>query len=282
MKTLGNKVVALTGAASGIGRELALALASMGSHLALSDVDMEGLLAVQEECEAIGHPVHVALVDVSDKKEVEEWAGEVNEHYGQVHVLINNAGIAAHGTIEELPDEIFEQVMSVNFWGVVHGTRAFLPFLKRASQAHIVNLSSLFGLVGIPGQGAYNASKFAVRGFSEALTQELELLSPHVKCSCVHPGGVKTNIARAARFVGQQLGRTDPDKLARRFDKVASTTAEDAAQQIIAGLLADKRRILVGKDAQMLDALQRFIPSHYHDIVMRPYKKGLQRAKRSK
>lgn len=273
MKTLKNRVVALTGASSGIGEALALELAGRGAHLSLSDIDEVGLARIKEQCEGLGANVFVQPVDVGDKASLVAWAEATSNHFGVVHVLINNAGIAVHGTIEELPDEIFERVMQVNFWGVVHGTRAFLPYIKRANDAHVVNLSSLFGLVGIPGQSAYNASKFAVRGFSEALIQELAILAPHVHCTCVHPGGVKTNIARAAGFVGQQLGSTDLERLARRFDKMARTTPQSAAKQIVAAILANERRLLVGQDAVLLDLVQRLLPTRYHDITSRPYKK---------
>ena len=273
MKTLKNRVVALTGASSGIGEALALELAGRGAHLSLSDIDEVGLARIKEQCEGLGANVFVQAVDVGDKASLVAWAEATSNHFGVVHVLINNAGIAVHGTIEELPDEIFERVMQVNFWGVVHGTRAFLPYIKRANDAHVVNLSSLFGLVGIPGQSAYNASKFAVRGFSEALIQELAILAPHVHCTCVHPGGVKTNIARAAGFVGQQLGSTDLERLARRFDKMARTTPQSAAKQIVAAILANERRLLVGQDAVLLDLVQRLLPTRYHDITSRPYKK---------
>lgn len=277
MKSLKNRVVALTGASSGIGQALAVELAKRGAHLSLSDVDEVGLARIKEQCEALGASVFVQVVDVASKEALEAWAEATSNHFGVVHAIINNAGIAVHGTIEELPDEVFERVMQVNFWGVVHGTRAFLPYLKRAKDAHVVNLSSLFGLVSIPGQSVYNASKFAVRGFSEALIQELAILSPHVHCTCVHPGGVKTNIARAAGFVGQQLGSTDLERLARRFDKMARTTPESAARQIIEAMLSNKRRLLVGQDAVFLDLVQRLLPSRYHDITLKPYRKIFER-----
>ncbi len=282
MKTFKDRVVALTGASSGIGYALALDLAKRGAHLALSDVDEVGLARVQSECEHHGVRVMISKVDVADRDAIYQWAEEVVQHFGVVHGIINNAGVAIHGSAEEIPDEVFERVMQINFWGVVHGTRAFLPHLKRTQDAHIVNISSVFGIVGIPGQSAYNASKFAVRGFSEALIQELSMLSPHVHCTCVHPGGVKTNIAKASKFIGQQLGRTDGERLARRFDKMAKTSPEQASRTILKGVLENKNRVLVGQDAMALDALQRLIPGAYHAVTARPYAKILARDKNRK
>lgn len=277
MKTFKERVIALTGASSGIGHALALELASRGAHLALCDVDEVGLVRVQAECERLGARVLVTQVDVASRDALYGWAEEVVGHFGVVHGLVNNAGIAIHGSVEETPDEVFAHVMQVNFWGVVHGTRAFLPHLKHASDAHIVNISSVFGLVGIPGQSAYNASKFAVRGFSESLIQELSMLAPHVHCTCVHPGGIKTNIARAASFVGQGLGSVDVERLAMRFDKMARTTPERAAEIIVKAALENRHRVLVGQDAIGLDLLQRLLPNAYHALTSRPYAKILAR-----
>lgn len=279
MKTFKDRVVALTGASSGIGLALAEELAARGAHLALCDVDEVGLARTQDLCEKRGARVFCTRVDVSDQAAVEQWARDVIAHYGVCHAIFNNAGIAIHGTVEEVPLEVFERVMEVNFWGVVHGSRAFLPYLKKAQEGHVVNLSSIFGIVGVPGQSAYNASKFAVRGFSEALHQELTLLAPHVHCTCVHPGGIKTNIARAASFIGQQLGATDATRLSRRFDKMARTTPERAAQIILRAVLRDQPRVLVGEDALLLDLAQRLVPAHYHPLLSGSYKRILEREK---
>ena len=279
MKSLTQRVVALTGAASGIGEALALNFARRGAKLALSDLNEEGLERVGEECEALGASVHLTGLDVSERDAVYAWADQVASHYGQAHVIVNNAGVALHATIEETPDAIFERVMAVNFWGVVHGTRAFLPHLKRAEWGHVVNISSVCGLVAVPGQGAYNASKFAVRGFSEALTQELQLLSPHVGCTCVFPGGVRTPIVKAAAklFLGQQLGHIDSAILSRRFDKLARTSPERAAEAITSAIEANTPRLLVGDDARLIDTLQRLLPSGHGWLIRLPYARILAR-----
>lgn len=280
MKTFKNRVAAITGASSGIGRALAVELASRGTNLALSDVDEVGMAETRRQCEAAGVKVITDAVDVSDRDAVYAWADRVVAHYGVVHMIFNNAGIAIHATNEEVPIEVFRRVIDIDFWGVVYGTRAFLPHLKKAPEAHIVNISSVFGLVGVPGQGPYNCAKFAVRGFSESLRQELDLLAPHVRCSCVHPGGIKTNIARAAGYIGQQLGVVDREALARRFDKLAQTTPEEAAGVIVDGVRRDQARILVGQDARLLDAIQRLAPQRYQAFMRRPYEKILKRNKR--
>lgn len=269
MKTFRNRVVAVTGAASGIGQALAIDLAERGARLAISDVDEVGLEQTLQRCEAAGAEVHARHLDVREREELEAWPAQIEEHFGDVHAVINNAGVAIVGTIDELPLEVFEHVIDINFWGVVHGTRAFLPYLKRAEEGHVVNISSIFGIIGVAGQGPYNASKFAVKGFSECLKQELDMLAPHVKVTCVHPGGIKTNIARAASFVGEALGGGDHARFARRFDRMAQTTPERAAEVILAGVLRDQPRVLVGPDAKLLDLAQRVAPATYHGIVMR-------------
>ncbi len=270
MKTFQDRVAAITGAASGIGRALAQDLASRGAHLAISDVDEVGLAETKRRCIEQGARVHTRVVDVSQKDEIEAWCREVVGEFGRVHMVFNNAGIAAHGTTEEIPDEIYERVLSINFWGVVHGTRAFLPHLKRANEGHVINISSLFGLISVAGQGPYNAAKFAVRGFTECLKQEMDLTAPTVKVTCVHPGGIKTNIARSSHFTGQGLGPTSHEKMANRFDNVlARTSAEDAAAIILDAVLRDEPRVLVGPDAKVIDLVQRLMPRRYHGLVTR-------------
>jgi NAD(P)-dependent dehydrogenase (short-subunit alcohol dehydrogenase family) len=267
MRTYQNRVAAITGAASGIGRALAKELAARGAHLALSDVQEDALAETAAQCERLGARVTTRILDVTDRKAFDAWAKSVADEFGDVHMIFNNAGIAIHGTFEEVPDEVFERVIDVDFWGVIHGTRAFLPYLKRASEGHIINISSVFGIIGVPGQSAYNSAKFAVRGFTECLRQELDLSHPHVRATCVHPGGIKTNIAAAASFVGQGFGKTEPDALARDFDKLARTTPEVAARVILSGVLEDRARILIGPDATVIDVIQRAMPGSYHSLV---------------
>ncbi len=270
MKTLHDKVVVITGAGSGIGRALAVLAAGHGSRLALSDVDLPGL----EETavlvtEATGHTPRIDRLDVRDRAAMGTYAADVAEDLGRVNVVINNAGIALHGDFEVLDYPSIERIMDVDFWGVVHGSKEFLPFLIASGDGHLVNISSLFGLLSVPGQSAYNAAKFAVRGFTESVRQEMLVAGHRVQVSCVHPGGIKTAIARNAVSVGRDQAAT-----AKFFDtKLARTSPERAAEVIIAGVLADKPRILVGSDAKALDLMVRTIGPRYQNVVARTMRK---------
>jgi NAD(P)-dependent dehydrogenase (short-subunit alcohol dehydrogenase family) len=265
MRTLDGKVVVITGAGSGIGRELALNAAAKGALLALSDIDEVGLMETAERAGArMAREIRTDKLDVSDRAAMASYAASVREELGRVNLVINNAGVALHGDFEEMSYEQFEWVMGINFWGVVSGTKEFLPHLIESGDGHLVNISSLFGLMGMPGQSAYNASKFGVRGFTEALRQEMLVAGHPVQVSCVHPGGIKTAIARNARTTASH----DPATVARLFDKkLAKTTAEAAAQVIIDGILADKPRIVVGTDAKVLDAFVRLAGPRYQGVV---------------
>ena len=267
MKTLDGKVVVITGAGSGIGRELALNAAAKGAVLALSDKDEVGLLETAERARTrMARDVRVDKLDVSDRAAMKEYAASVREELGRVNVVVNNAGVALHGDFEETSYEHFEWIMDVNFWGVVNGTKEFLPHLIASGDGHVVNISSLFGLLGMPGQSAYNSSKFAVRGFTEALRQEMLIAKHPVEVSCVHPGGIKTAIARNARTTAAH----DQATVAEFFDKkLARTTAEKAAQIIIDGILANKPRIVVGADAKFLDLWVRAVGARYQSVVAR-------------
>jgi len=269
MKTLAGKVCAITGAASGIGRALALELAGQGCALALADVDEAGLAACAAQARDRGVAVTSQRVDVADRALVYDWAEAVVRAHGRVHVVVNNAGVAHAGLIEETSDADLEWVMGINFWGVVHGTRAFLPHLKAAGEGHVVNVSSVFGLFAQPGMGAYNASKFAVRGFTEALRQELDLARCGVSATCVHPGGIRTNIARSARLGAsvRQLTGADGEASRARFERALRTAPQAAAQAIVAGIRADARRVLIGADAWLLDQMQRSWPAGYQRLV---------------
>ncbi len=196
MKSFQNKVAAVTGAASGIGRALAIDLAQRGCRLAISDVNEAGLAETADLARAAGAEVAQQLVDVADRQAVQAWADSTAAEYGQVNLVFNNAGVALAASVKSLEYEDFEWLMGINFWGVVHGTKSFLPHLLEAGEGHIVNVSSVFGLAGFPGQSAYNAAKFAVRGFTDSLREELEMMNCGVSATCVHPGGIKTNIAR--------------------------------------------------------------------------------------
>jgi NAD(P)-dependent dehydrogenase (short-subunit alcohol dehydrogenase family) len=265
MRTFDGKVAVITGAGSGIGRALALNLAARGAVLALSDKDEVGLLETAERATARhAREVHTEKLDVSDRSAMADYARSVAADLGRVNVVFNNAGVALHGDFEEMSYEQFEWVMNVNFWGVVNGSKEFLPHLIASGEGHLVNISSLFGLMGMPGQSAYNASKFGVRGFTEALRTEMLLNRHPVKVSCVHPGGIKTAIARNARTTDSH----DPQSVAQLFDKkLARTSADKAAAIIVEGVLKDRPRIVVGGDAVLLDAYVRLVGARYQSAV---------------
>jgi short-subunit dehydrogenase len=275
MKTVSGKVAAITGAASGIGRATAVLLARRGCHVAISDVNEAGLQETAEQCRGHGVEVRTARVDVAQRAEVHAWADAVARELGVVHIIINNAGVALGATIEDTSYEDFEWLMNINFWGVVHGTKAFLPHLRAAGEGHIVNISSVFGLIAVPTQGAYNAAKFAVKGFTEALRQELEVDTDRIGVTCVHPGGIKTNLARSARFT-ERPGWVDL-KSTQDFEKVFTTTPERAAADILAAILKNRRRQLIGGDAVFIDLLQRTLPTLYQRLLVA----GARRRRRS-
>lgn len=264
MKDFNQKVAAITGAASGIGRSLAVALAAAGANLALSDIDEVGLRETAALCE--DHPVKVTtdVVDVADRAAVHAWADEVVATHGKVNLIFNNAGVAVSYTVEQMSYEDLDWLMGINFWGVVHGTKAFLPHLKESGEGHIVNVSSVFGLIGVPTQSAYNAAKFAVRGFTDALRLELEAERSPVSCTTVHPGGVKTNIVANARLHDDdtKLGLgSDPVAM---FDRIATTTPERAAAVILDAVRHDRRRVVVGIDGMFIDLISRLPAAVYH------------------
>lgn len=258
MKKLKGRVAAITGTGSGIGRALAVELAGRGMHLALSDVDEAGLAETVALCEGHGVKVTSQRVDVADRDAVFAWADQVVAEHGAVNIVVNNAGVAVAASIESVSFDDFEWLMNINFWGVVHGTKAFLPHLKRAGAGHIVNLSSVFGLIGVPSQGTYNASKFAVRGFTDALRIELDVDKCGVSATTVHPGGIKTNIARNARMdESVTVVAGSRDQAVADFDKVAITSPEKAAKAIVKAVRRNRRRLLIGPDAKVIDGLSR-------------------------
>lgn len=265
MKTLKDKVVVVTGAGSGIGRALALNLAGKGARLALSDWDTAGLGETASLVKArTGEEPRTDKLDVRDRAAMAAYATSVAEEFGVVNVVVNNAGIALHGDFEDVSYEQFDKIIDVDFWGVVQGTKEFLPHLIASGDGHVVNISSLFGLLGIPGQTAYNSAKFAVRGFTEALRQEMLVNGHQIGVTCVHPGGIKTAIARNAEVAGEG----DQARFAALFDKhLARTTAEQAADQIVKGILKKRARVVIGLDAKALDALVRISGPHYQRVV---------------
>jgi short-subunit dehydrogenase len=264
------KAAAVTGAASGIGRALALQLAARGSDLALADVDEPGLQTVADEiAHAHGRSALIRRVDVSDRSQVEHFARDATATFPKLCVLINNAGVALQGQFDELELAQIQWLMGINFWGVVHGTYAFLPHLQKQPLAHIANLSSIFGIVAPPGHSAYVASKFAVRGFSESVRHELTMNNSAVRLSVVHPGGVKTNIARNSRPGAHLRHHTGRAEALERFDQIAGTTPVAAAERIIRGIERNEPRILIGRDARIMDWIQRLRPARYWALMAR-------------
>jgi NADP-dependent 3-hydroxy acid dehydrogenase YdfG len=260
MKNLNGKVVALTGAASGIGRCLAIQLSDLGCHLALADVDESGL---QETITLLTNTTKVSLhvVDVANKDRVYAWADEVVAEHGQVDVVINNAGVVSSARLDEISYEDFDWVFNIVFYGVLFSTKAFLPYLKERPEANIVNISSVNGFFPFPQNGPYNVAKHAVKGLNQTLIQELRHTS--VRVTSVHPGGIKTNIVRNARFAPGG----DKGVMVKNFDKAAGTSPEKAASIIISALQKNRKRQLVGKDAVIFDILVRLFPQGFSDLV---------------
>lgn len=268
MKNFKNKVAAITGAGSGMGQQLAILLAKAGCHVSISDVNEKGLAETAALLKAYDVRVTTKKVDVSKQDQVKAWAAETAQNHGSINMIFNNAGVALGSTVEGASYEDIEWIMGINFWGVVYGTKEFLPFLKKSGEGHIINTSSLFGLTAQPTQSAYNSSKFAVRGFTESLRQELDIENKGVSALCVHPGGIRTNIANDARMNDslRSLGM-NPEKSAKAFNKLLRMPAEEAAQQILDAVLQNKRRLLIGNDAKAIDIMQRILPASYQKVT---------------
>ncbi|WP_297616575.1 SDR family NAD(P)-dependent oxidoreductase [Nocardia sp.] len=258
-----DKVCVITGAGSGIGRALAENLGRRGAKLALSDIDTEGLAETVKRCEKYGVEIKSDRLNVAEREAVLLYADAVKAHFGKVNQIYNNAGIAHHGDVIKTDFKDIDRIMDVDFYGVVNGTKAFLPYLIESGAGHVVNISSLFGLIAVPGQSAYNAAKFAVRGFTEALRQEMLISGDPVKVTCVHPGGIKTAVARNST-VAEGL---DQKNLAALFDKqLALHTPEMAAQTITEGVARGHGRVLIGWEAKLLDLFVRSTGSYYQRI----------------
>jgi short-subunit dehydrogenase len=274
MTAIRGAAAAVTGAASGIGRALAIELAARGCDLALADRDEAGLQTVAAEiAKAHSRKVSVHRVDVGERTGIADFATAAIAAHPSLNILINNAGVALLGNFHEIDQAEMEWLFNINFWGVVHSTRAFLPHLATRPAAHIVNISSIYGIVAPPGQTAYSSAKFAVRGLSESLRHELQVADSPVRLSVVHPGGVLTNIARNMRM---GTGVSDNERRAQAidwFDQFAGTTPKDAALRIIRGVEKNEPRILIGGDARFLDLLQRFRPATYWRVMARRVEK---------
>jgi NAD(P)-dependent dehydrogenase (short-subunit alcohol dehydrogenase family) len=263
MTSFENQVFAITGSGSGIGRALAIELSRLGAGLSLSDINLS---SVNETISLLAHPENALAteVDVTDSAAMHQYATKTAEHFGKINGVINNAGVTLISKASDTKREDFEWLMNINFWGVVNGVEAFLPYIKQAEVGYIVNMSSIFGMLGLPIQSAYNSSKFAVRGYTEALKMEMAGLP--IQVACVHPGGIATNIAKHSR-VAEDAMKGGQEKLIQNFEKLAITTPKTAAQVIIKGLQKKKRRILIGRDAKIMDWFARHFPNSYEKYL---------------
>lgn len=264
MSSFEGKVAVITGAGSGIGRALARNLAEKGAKLALSDIDNDGLAETVREARMLGAKVRSDRLDVAEREAVLAYADAIVADFGTVNQVYNNAGIAYNGNVSDSDFKDIERVIDIDFWGVVNGTKAFLPHLIASGDGHVVNISSVFGLIAVPGQSAYNAAKFAVRGFTESLRQEMLVGKHPVKVTCVHPGGVKTNVARNATVADGE----DVQVLADFYDKyLLAHSPEMAAKTIVDGVLKGRARVVIGAEAKAADLLARITGSGYQRIV---------------
>ena len=261
---LEGRTAVITGAAGGIGRAIAVSLASRRCHLALADIDEAGMAETSNLARAHGVRVSRHRVDVADRVAIAELPDTVAAEHGGVDILVNNAGVALGGTFEQISAEDFEWLFEINFWGVVRMTRAFLPLLRASDDARVVNLSSVYGVIAPPEQVAYSASKFAVRGFSEALRHELEGSS--VAVTVVHPAGVNTSIAEKAR-VPAGVTEEQITKRRARYRKLLTMPPEIAGETIVRGIERRRSRVLVGSDAKVISVVARLLPVSYWKLL---------------
>jgi NAD(P)-dependent dehydrogenase (short-subunit alcohol dehydrogenase family) len=264
-----NKVIAITGAGSGIGRALALNLAGRGAVLALADKDADGLAETRR---LLGNrPASITALDVTDTAALYGWIAGAVTDFGKLDGIINNAGLSVVAPFAECPRDDFDRVMAVNFTGVVEGCRAALPHVRAAAAKDgvgwIVNISSVFGMMGYPTQSAYNASKYAVRGLTEALAMEMAITDPNVSVIRVHPGGIKTNVARNSKRIALLPGQDPNTDFAAEFEATVKTTPEQAAQTIIKGMERRSLRVLIGPDARFIDWMVRLFPVSYFKVI---------------
>lgn len=272
------KVCVVTGAGSGIGRALALELAKRGARLALSDVSETGLAETAQRARALGAQVHTARLDVSERDAFFAYARVVVGEFGVVHQVYNNAGVASSGTVLDSDWSEYQRVLGTNLFGVIHGTQAFLPHLVASGDGHVVNISSLNGFMAQSGLSAYSASKFGVRGFTEALRAEVLAAGQPIAVTVVHPGGVRTSIASSALAHAKASGHrvtAHDEAVQRRYDeKLLRMPPEQAARTVVDGVEAGRPRVLVGRDAKLVDAVVRLVPAHYPALVARLAKRA--------
>lgn len=265
MKNIEGRVMVITGAASGIGRALAIRAAAGKTRLTLVDRDAAGLARTAEQCHE-APDIKILRVDVTHREEVEAAARDVVAHFGCVDIVVNNAGVSSSGLIQELTYETLQWTIDTNFWGMVHGTKAFLPHLLARSQANLVNISSVYGLIGVPAQAAYCASKFAVRGFTEAVRQDL--CGTSIAVTIVFPGGVRTQIVRNSR-TDSSLPLAAQERIRQRIEASFRNSPEDAAEAILRGIRRNAPRVLIGAEARTIDLLARLRPESYDSVVAR-------------
>lgn len=274
MKQFKGKVAAITGAGSGIGQALALALAAKGCHLALADINEKGLISTRILLKDSGVTVITHVLSVADEAAVYAWADQVRAHFGAINLIFNNAGVALSGSVAALSLDDYRWIVDINLWGVIYGTKAFLPHLEASGDGHIVNISSVFGLAAQPLMSGYNTTKFAVRGFTESLRQELDFTKSCVSATSVHPGGIKTNVAASARqshSVAEMLGVT-PEEASAQYERSFITTPQSAAQTILKAVCNNQRRVLIGPDAYLFDFMSRLFPAGFQWIQVQVLK----------
>ncbi len=269
MGSFNGRITVITGAASGIGREIALQMSREGSIIVAADYDKKNLDETVKMVKSFGGDAFGYKLDISDNKQVVKFAADVKKKHGVIDILINNAGVTLFGKFDELSFKDFEWIVNINLWGAIYMTKAFLPDIKSKNGSFLVNVSSIFGVIGVGNQSAYCATKFGLRGFTEALQDELHAFPVNV--ISVIPGGIKTNIARNARFIKDGAVMKDTEKLAKRFDRISKTTAAQAAAVIIDGMKKKKQRVLIGSDARLLDRLQRYLPVKYNRVISKFY-----------
>jgi len=268
-----NKVSIITGAASGIGRETAILLAEAGSHIAISDINADGLREVEKICKKKGRNVSAHIVDVADRVAMQQFVKDVIDFHGSADILINNAGVTVFDTVKDGKVEDFEWIMGINFWGVYYGCKYFLPYLSQSKEAAIVNISSVFGFAGIPTQTYYCTTKFAVRGMTDALRIELAESDPHINVCCVHPGTIDTNIVNNGRFLNKTILGDTKEELALNFSKRSMTKPLKAAKAIVNGIRKKRKRVRIGIDSKLIDIICRFFPIRYPAIILPLFRK---------